>query len=72
MGKRRTTYSCTSALTERICEEIGWIFEMHAIETLSRKGKIYVQGTLLKPQEARELESFCANHGYVYLGPFAR
>ena len=67
-------YSTTSDLTERICNEIGWYFEMRALETAKSKssGQVHVRGTALKPEEASQLEAFCDTAGYKYHGPFAR
>lgn len=64
-------YSTKTELTKRICNEIQWRFVVTAITTMSRKGKIYVKGTALKPNEARELEQFCKHNNYVYGGPYA-
>lgn len=64
-------YSTKSALTEKICDEIEWNFSMGAIKTMKRKGKIYVRGTALKVNEARDLAHFCNQRSYIYKGPFA-
>lgn len=64
-------YSSTSKLTEQICNKIGWIFSIQAVETMKRKDKIFVRGTLLKPHEARQLHKHCIDNVWIYKGPFA-
>jgi len=64
-------YKTDSETTRTLCEKIQWNYGMKAVKTMKRGGKTYVRGTLLKPQEARELEMFCTQNGYEYRGPFA-
>lgn len=61
-------YSTTSELTRQVCETIGADFDIKFVKTMQRKGKIYVSGTLGKPDEWRWLHSKCIEHGYIYTG----
>ena len=63
-------YHSDSKLAEKVCDTIGIMFCTRAIECMQR-GKIYVRGTLLKPDETRFIEQGCREHGYKYMGPFA-
>ena len=64
-------YSANSELAKRICKEISWEASVHPLEAAKRGGEIYVRGTALKPEEARELARFCEKKGYCYRGPWA-
>jgi len=64
-------YQHDSKLAKKVCEKVGFNFEMQPLKTMQRKGKIYVKGTALKPDEAWDLEKSCRNNGFVYRGPFA-
>ena len=61
-------YSSTSDLTKEVCINIGFIFDVHFIQTMRRNGKIYVKGTCGKPAEFSLLKSLCNKFGYIYKG----
>lgn len=70
--RRHKMYQHNSELAEKVCEKVGFRFDIHPLKTMQRNGKIYVKGTALKPDEALDLESECRANGYIYRGPFAR
>lgn len=61
-------YSTTSNLTKEVCNNIGFIFDIHFVQTMRRKGKIYVKGTCGKQHEFLLLKSLCNKFGYIYKG----
>ena len=63
-------YRHDSMLAKTVCVKVGWRFEIHPLEVMSRKGKIFVKGTALKPDEARALQRACELNGYIYKGPW--
>ena len=63
-------YSSNTDLAKKVCKDLGWVSSVHPLEAMTRKGKVYIRGTALKPDEARELEQHCEDRGYVYKGPF--
>ena len=56
-------YSTTSQLTERFCNEIGFLFSVRFVKTLKRNGKIFVSGTLGKPNEWQSLKRHVSRLG---------
>lgn len=61
-------YSTTSELTKQVCKTIGAEFGVQFVKTMARGGKVYVSGTLGKPEEWAWLEAKCREAGYVYRG----
>ena len=61
-------YSTRSKTTKEVCEKIGFDFEVSFVDTMKRNGKVFVRGTMGKPQEYRELQYQCEKHGYIYTG----
>jgi len=61
-------YSTTSKLTEKVCNKIGFIFDIQFVETMQRNNKIYVRGTCGKASEFNALRLACRNNGYIYKG----
>jgi hypothetical protein len=61
-------YSTTSILTKNVCKNLGFIFEIQFVQTMSRNGKVYVKGTCGKPDEFRALRMACKDNGYIYKG----
>ena len=61
-------YNAKSQLTKRICEELGFKYEVEFVETMVRKGKVYVRGTAGKPNEFQSLKTKSASAGYYYVG----
>jgi len=61
-------YSATSELTKAVCGKMGFIFDIHFVEAMQRNGKVYVRGTLGKPDEFYVLRCACQSHGYIYKG----
>lgn len=59
-------YSTTSELTKKVCNEIGFIFDIHFVKTMKRNGKVYVKGTCGKPNEFLALKKACREKGYIY------
>ena len=61
-------YSTTSETTKAVCEKIGADFGIAFVKTMERDGKVYVSGTLGKPDEWQWLKSQCEENGYIYKG----
>jgi hypothetical protein len=51
-------YSTTSPAAKMVCEHIRWNPSMRAITAYQRGTTIYATGTLLKPNEWRELKGY--------------
>jgi len=64
-------YKHNSELAREVCEKVGFNFWISPLSAMKRNGKIFVKGTALKPNEARDLEGACDRAGYAYKGPFA-
>ncbi|MEY2669769.1 MAG: hypothetical protein RLZZ577_85 [Bacteroidota bacterium] len=61
-------YSTKSKLTQAVCEKLGFKFESGFIQTMKRKDRIYVKGTLGKPEEFQALLRKVKANGYIYAG----
>jgi len=61
-------YSTKSQITKEVCKVIGANFNISFVETMKRNGKIYVKGTLGKPDEFRWLKNQCNKYSYIYTG----
>lgn len=48
-------YTTSGSTYEAVCRAIRWRAEITPIEVMPRGNKVYVNGTLLKPDEWREL-----------------
>ena len=64
-------YRHNSELAKQVCKKVGFNFWISPLSAMKRKGRIFVKGTALKPDEARDLERACEKNGYSYKGPFA-
>ncbi|MDR1060326.1 MAG: hypothetical protein LBL83_03735 [Clostridiales bacterium] len=64
-----TLYSTTSDTTRQFCEEKGFIFDVHFVETMRRGGAVYVNGVCGKPQWYHALAQACDGKRYIYTGP---
>ena len=49
------TYSSSSEAAESVCDLIGWNFDVRPIKAYRRAGCTYATGTLLHPDEWRQL-----------------
>lgn len=61
-------YSTTSKTTQKVCEIIGFNFEVQFVATMKRNNNIYVKGTCGKNYEFLALKKACKEHGYTYTG----
>lgn len=55
-------YRCETPETREICAAIGWDYDTQPIKTMIRAGRVYVTGTLLKPEEWRTLDRRYPRH----------
>jgi hypothetical protein len=55
-------YSTNTSTTKQVCAIIGADFSVKFIETMKRGDKIYVRGTLGKPEEYNWLWQKCLQH----------
>ena len=54
-AKKMKNFNKNTNLSEKACESIGWMFRSRPLKTRIRNNVVEVTGTLLKPDEWREL-----------------
>lgn len=64
-------YKSTGQTYSETCKALGINADIRAIQVMMRNNKIYVRGTLLKPDEAHQIAFNCNRLGFHYKGPFA-